>query len=278
MCSNGQPLISVAMGVYYRRTDTSLLERSINSILNQSWTNLEFLICENGSSEPAKILLMRIANRDRRIRLLDGSGADTLAEKLNRCIRAAQGKWIARQDDDDVSYPNRLEVQMDYLLSHPQCAFVGCAVDLEQEDQLVGCRLLPEQPTIHDFLFVQPYIHPTLLFRKNVLESVEGYCEDECCEGCEDYDLLLRMYEKGFNGNNLRKIYFSYTIPAQGVRNRSFKMRLNETKTRWRRFASLGLLPRSFPYVVKPILVGVVPPTILSRLKVHFMNRVKYDE
>lgn len=267
MHSEPTPLLSVAMGVCYRRPDLTLLERSIGSILAQTYTNLEFIICQNGSSEAACRLLKTLAAEESRIHLIDGTGANTLAQKLNRCIQAAQGRWIARMDDDDFSEPERLERQMSYLLQHPECAFVGCQVRLVQEGREIETRRLPERPNLQDFLFTQPYIHPTLVFRKEALDTINGYCEAARCVGCEDYDLLLRLYEHGCFGANLQSVYFSYTVPPARVSNRTFRMRYNEMRTRFVLFRRLKLLPKALPYVLKPVLVGMIPVTLLPKLK-----------
>lgn len=267
MHSEPLPLLSVAMGVCYRRPDLALLERSVRSILAQTYTNLEFLICQNGSSEAACRFLEALAAEDSRLQLIDGTGANTLAQKLNRCIQSARGYWVARMDDDDFSEPERLEHQMSYLLQHPECAFVGCQVRLVQEGREIEPRHLPERPDLHDFLFTQPYIHPTLVFRKEALDTVNGYCEAARCVGCEDYDLLLRLYGHGCSGVNLKHVYFSYTVPPARAGNRTFRMRCNEMRTRFVLFRRLGLLPQAFPYVVKPVLVGLLPKAVLPKLK-----------
>ena len=260
-------LVSVAMGVCYRRQRTQLLQRAVDSILHQAYANLEFLICENGSTEEAKALLARYAQEGRRVRLIDGSGANLLAEKLNRCIQEAKGQWIARQDDDDWSRPDRLEKQLDFLRREPQYGFVGAWVELEQDGEIVGVRSFPQTPEVRDFRFVQPFIHPTIVFRKECLETVGGYSESKHCHGCEDYDLLLRLYQAGFRGANLSDPCFTYHLPPGRRSNRNASMRLNEVIVRWERFRSLGMLPGALPYVIKPVLVGLIPPVLLSRVK-----------
>ena len=131
-------LISVLMGVYYRRPDTALLERSVRSILTQSFGDLELLICDDGSSVEAAALLDGAARCDPRIRLIRPGGVYPLPHKLNACLRAARGAYIARMDDDDFSRPDRLEKQLAYLRAHPDIAFVGCNVELVRGGQPAG--------------------------------------------------------------------------------------------------------------------------------------------
>lgn len=261
-----EPLVSVIMGVRYQREDLFLLKRSVNSILDQTYSNFEFLICENGSTNATKRYLQNCEHQDKRICLVSGDGANSLAEKLNRCLDKAQGNYIARMDDDDWSVPERLEKQLIALYEYSDKAFVGCNANLLQDGELVGQRILPEHPTVHDFLFVQPYLHPALLFRAEPLYAIGGYCADHRCDGCEDYDLLLRLYQMGYTGFNLQEVLLTYTLPDRGVRKKT-RYRWNEVKTRYMRFRSLGLLPKAWPYVIKPMVIGLIPIGCLEKIK-----------
>jgi len=261
------PLISVVMSTLYRREDTSVLERSVKSVLSQSLADFEFLICCDGSTETAKKFLNQCAGKDPRVRLICGNNKETLPEKLNICISAASGEFIARMDDDDFSHPNRFEKQIEFLNSHPEVAFVGCNVALICDGAPAGQRIFPEYPVVKDFYMVQPYIHPALMFRRQSLEAVGGYSEESRCVLCEDYDLLLRLYAGDFQGANLQEILFDYSVPVTAKGSRKMIHRWNESKTRWCRFRELGVLPRALPYVVKPIAVGLLPERMLAKIK-----------
>ena len=261
------PLISVIMGVRYRRKDLCLLESAIRSVLSQSLADFELLICGDGSSEAANEFLALCAEKDPRVRLICGNGKYTLPEKLNVCLEMAKGKFIARMDDDDFSCHNRFEKQIEFLNLNPEIAFVGCNVALTRNGVKVGQRNFPEYPEIQDFYITQPYIHPTLIFRCEALKAVQGYSEHRRCLLCEDYDLLLRLYAHGFRGANLQETLFYYTVPATAKGSRKMKHRWNESVTRWRRFRELGVLPHALPYVIKPIAVGLLPESILAKVK-----------
>lgn len=260
-------LISVIMGVRYRRKSTELLERAVESILCQSYERLEFLICFRESTAQAMDYLYRCEKNDNRIILIDGSSCGNFQQQLNLCLQNAKGSWIARMDDDDFSFPNRLQIQLDFLRANPEISFVGCNVNLCYSGRRSGERQFPPLPQVRDFLITQPFIHPTLLFRRDCLEAVGGYGEDSFCVLCEDYDLLLRLYEKGFQGANIQQPLFDYSISASAKSKRKMPHRFNETVTRWKRFGALGLLPRALPYVVKPLIVGLLPEKLLKKLK-----------
>lgn len=272
MRSEDKLLVSVIMGVLYRRDNIMLLRRSIQSILNQTYRNFEFLICDDGSTEEARHYLEETEEQDTRVHLLRNCPKTDLASKLNWCLKEAKGVYIARMDDDDWSYAQRFEKQLRVLVENPQIAFVGSNVRLWRDGHVVGTRELPPQPEIRDFLFTQPFVHPTMMFRKETLLAVGGYCEEPRCLGCEDYDLLLRFYEAGFAGMNLQEFLLVYTLPASGKKKQTIALRWNEGRTRWIRFKAIGLLPGALFYVVKPVLVGLLPEFLLERIK-EFVKR-----
>lgn len=263
----GAPEISVLMGVYYRRESLELLRRSIQSILEQGFSSFEFLICDNGSSEAARAYIRGAAEKDSRICLIQRRDLFTLPAKLNACLQASRGAFIARMDDDDCAHPDRLEKQLAYMRDEPELDFLGSNVELWKNGQRVGIRKLPERPEVQDFLFTQPYIHPALMFRRPALLNAGGYSEDRRCNLCEDYDLLLRLYGKGCHGANLQECLLDYTLPETAKGRRKMKHRWNEAVTRYRRFRDLKLLPGALPYVVKPILTGLLPNGMLSATK-----------
>lgn len=267
LTSQSEPLVSVVMGVYCRQRGQKLLKRAVDSILRQTYQNLELLICEQGFSGSAKVQLTEMIGQDSRIRLLHGREPGTLAQNLNDCLAVSKGRYIARMDDDDFSHPERLEKQLAYLETHPEIAFVGCNAFLMREGMRVGQRFLPEFPAVRDFCMIQPFLHPALVFRREVLEAADGYSEDRHCILCEDYDLLLRLYAKGFQGANIQDFLFDYTLPPTAKGNRKMSHRWNEAVTRYRRFGELGLLPGALPWVAKPLAVGLLPENVLSRLK-----------
>ena len=265
-----EPMVSVIMGIRYQLEDLIPLKRAVSSILDQTYRNLELLICEYNSTAPAKAWLAELAQQDCRIRLPQGREPGHLPQNLNDCLAAAKGTYIARMDDDDFSYSERLKKQMAYLDIHREIAFVGCNVNLHRAGAQVGQRTFPEFPSTRDFYMTQPFLHPALVFRREALDAVDWYSEDKHCVLCEDYDLLLRLYAKEFRGANLQEVLMDYTIPATAKGNRTMGHRWNETVTRYRRFRELKALPGALPWVVKPLAVGFMPESLLGKLKKQY--------
>ena len=270
MCCEKKTLVSVIMGTRYRREGAGLLERAVRSILDQTYRDIEFLICDDGSTSEAVAFLERRAKENTCIRLIRDPACLGLAKKLNICLKAARGQYIARMDDDDFSHPDRLEKQVQFLEENKAISFVGCNVACVQEGCYRGDWRYPARPKVEDFYILQPYIHPALLFRREALEAVGGYSEEPYCILCEDYDLLLRMYKAGYVGANIQESLLDYTVWTGA--NRKMHDRVNEARTRYRRFRDLGKLPGAWPYVVKPIAVGLLPGAVRERMrkkKVH---------
>ena len=262
-----EPLVSVIMGVRYRLENLKPLEQAIQSILDQTYRNLELLICEYNSTAPAKAWLAELAQQDCRIHLLQGREPGFLPQNLNDCLVVAKGAYIARMDDDDFSYSERLKRQVTYQDTHPEIAIDRSNDNLHRAGAQVGQRTFPEFPSTRDFYMTQPFLHPALVFRREALDAVDWYSEDKHCVLCEDYDLLLRLYAKEFKGANIQEVLMDYTIPATAKGNRTMGHRWNETVTRYRRFRELKVLPGALPWVVKPLIVGFIPESLLSKLK-----------
>lgn len=273
MAGEGQPLVSVCMGVRYQREDLSLLERAIRSIQEQSYSNWEFLICERDSTPAAKERLNRFEQEDPRIHLIKGEGADTLAKKLNRCIHQSTGMWLARMDDDDFSYPERFERQLYYLKFRKEYDIAGCLVR-EVGGKRITVRMLPEYPTKEDFRKTLPFVHPALLLRREAVLSVGGYSEDTRQIGCEDYDLLLRLYAEGHQGANLQEVLLDYSIVSSQLSPRKYRLFVNEFFTRWHLFHIMGLMPQWILWAGKPLIAGLLPRRLLYLLK-HSGSREK---
>jgi glycosyltransferase involved in cell wall biosynthesis len=120
--TNRSPLISVCMPVYNAERYVS---EAIESVLSQTFKDFEFLILDDGSTDGSLAILKGHAERDPRIRLTSRPNKG-LAPTLNELMDQARGEFVARMDADDVSLPERLERQADYLRKHPDCVIVGC--------------------------------------------------------------------------------------------------------------------------------------------------------
>lgn len=258
--------VSVIMGVYSILTEKILWE-SIESILGQTRKDFELIICNDGASVSCTKLLKQIEQKDNRIRLLENKENMGLAYSLNRCLEVAKGSYIARMDADDRSHKERLEREIAYLEENPQIAWVGCSSWLLEGEQIWGIRKMKKEPKRQDFLWGNPFMHPTICIRKAVLEEVGGYYVSTETRRLEDYDLFMRLYERGYFGANLMEPYYYFREDKEAAKRKKYQFRIDEVKIRYRGFRRLGLFPKGIPYLFKPLFVGVIPYQILRKVR-----------
>ncbi|KZE43902.1 glycosyltransferase family 2 protein [Rossellomorea marisflavi] len=260
------PEISVIMGVYNTNNETIVLE-SINSILNQTFSDIELIICDDGSTDGTFELLQNISRSDKRIKLVKNETNLGLAATLNHCIRISNADLIARMDADDIADPNRLAIQLKFIKQNPQYALVGCNSILFDETGEWGYREMPQKPQNKDFLFRSPFIHPSILIYKSALLAVNNYRVNKETLRCEDYDLFMRLYVEGYKGYNIQSPLMKFRENRDAYSRRKYKYRIDEAKVRQKGFKSLGLMPKGFLYVVKPLIVGMLPQRFLAILR-----------
>ena len=260
-------LVTVVMGVYNQHNREEL-EEAVRSILAQTLQSWELIICDDGSDGEAARNLKAYENRDKRIRVIRHSENRGLAATLNTCIAQAKGKYIARMDADDISRPQRLEKQVRFLEKHIQYAFVGTNADLIDRNGVWGVRVMPERPSRRDFLPFSPFIHPSVMVRREVYLMSGGYYVSRETWRCEDYELFMRLYAQGYQGYNMQERLFCYREDKASYERRKFRYRLDESRIRRRNFKNLGLTgPAVWLYIARPVAAGLLPLPLLMYIK-----------
>ena len=260
-------MISVIMSTFNESEEELLL--SIQSILNQTYANFEFIIVnDNPENTQLKMMLEKFEQQDPRIRLVRNEKNIGLAVSLNKGIDIAQGEYIARMDADDISRPKRLERQYQFLEKHIQYAFAGCNADLIDENGIWGARIMPEKPEKRDFLPFSPFIHPSVMVRREVYLMSGGYYVSKETWRCEDYELFMRLYAQGFCGYNMQERLFCYREDRASYERRKFRYRLDEARIRRRNFKNLGMNgPVAWLYTIRPVAAGLIPIPFLMYIK-----------
>lgn len=203
-------LVTVLMSVY--KTDRDLLERSVNSILNQTYSNIEFIIVNDGANEDSLAYLYDLD--DERIKLIHNPQNIGLAASLNKGIELSRGKYIARMDVDDYSLPERIYEQVKYMENHEDIDVLACiSMDID-EGKLTGgiggayYKFDNESMKIEFSLAPKTFPHPTVMFRTSFLiENNVRY--DERFLRAQDYDMWARCSMIG-KLDSLQKVLFFY--------------------------------------------------------------------
>lgn len=259
------PKVSIIMGVY---NCAKTLRASIDSILAQTFTDWEFIICDDGSKDETFVILQEYGERyPEKFVILKNEKNCGLATSLNKCFQKSVGKYIARMDGDDISLAERIEIQIKFLEEHLEYDLVSCSFYVFDDSEVWGIRKLKEKPEKEDFLWTSPFCHACVVYRAGSLKSVGAYrCEKETLR-CEDYDLFMRMYATGMKGYNIQKPLYKVYEGREAYARRKYRYRWDEAKVRFKGFKILNLLPDGIPYIIKPLVVGLIPWKIIEMVK-----------
>lgn len=204
------PLVSVVMPIYNGAAD---LQRSLDTVLSQSFTDFEVIAINDGSKDDSASLLNAV--KDPRVRVIhqDNQG---LAATLNRGLGLSRGKLIARQDQDDLSHLERFGKQWTYLNDHPDCVLLGTAAEIWVGDDPSGRA--HDHPIEHellafDLLFNNPFVHSSIMMPKNAVLEVGGYTTDKSRQPPEDYELWSRLARKGRVANLPERLLVYREVP-----------------------------------------------------------------
>lgn len=193
------PLISVLLSVY---NDDENIKKSIDSILSQSYKNIELLVIDDGSTDHTNEILNSI--KDTRLKIFRNEENLGLTKCLNILIKKSQGQILARQDSDDISLPTRLEVQYS-LLNKSQLDACTTRAFIKNTKKTIPkfSHLLPIKFVIK---YKNPFIHGTLMVRKNAVLDIGMY--DENIKYAQDYKLFIELLKKNYKIKILKsKLY-----------------------------------------------------------------------
>jgi hypothetical protein len=187
------PTVSVIMTVF---NGDKFLAETIESVLNQSFRDFEFLVVDDGSTDATADILSKYVHRDGRIRVL-GDGKRGRSASLNLAISLANGKYVANTDADDLSMPRRIEEQVAFMERNPEVGVLGSAYELVTESGVVIDTVghpLEDSQIRSVMLRYNPICHSSVILRKDIVLATTGY--RSTFEPSEDYDLWLRMSER----------------------------------------------------------------------------------
>lgn len=209
------PLVSVVMSVY--DPPPGALDTAIQSIVGQTFRDFEFLILNDGSRNVhIRDHLNRWASKDDRLRVFHEPHRG-LTPMLNRGLALARGEFIARQDADDWSEPDRLSCQLRYLRQHPRIALAGTDTQLHCADGKPLWRVRPPRApadVAQAFSKGNPLVHGSTMFRRELALQIGGYREEFPCS--QDYDFFWRLMEVG-RAVNLDQVLYHYRYTGGAV-------------------------------------------------------------
>ena len=210
-----EKLVTVIMSIY--NESVSELNKSINSILNQSYRNLEFIIInDNPLNKQLENQLNELVRQDSRVKVYVNNNNIGLVESLNRALGFSHGDYIARMDADDISETSRIKKQVS-CIEQKNLDLIGSSLILiDEQDVQFGTLHFPtrNEQIVRFMKYGTCLPHPTWLGKKEVFDCLHGYRK---ALYCEDYDFLLRVLKRGYKVGNCDGYDLRYRVRKCGI-------------------------------------------------------------
>ena len=260
---NNKPKVSIIMGIYNCEETLSV---SIDSIINQTYENWELIMCDDSSTDNTFNIAKKYEEKyPDKIKLIRNNKNLTLAPTLNKCLKIASGKYIARQDADDLSEHNRLERQVEFIENNIDYDLVGTNMISFDDNGKRGINRLKEKPTKNDYLrHGKVFAHATILIKKSVLNDLGGYCEKDYVYQAEDYELWSRFFMKNYKGINLNENLYWVREDIRAFKRRSAKRRMRGIRLNIEIYTKLNAPLYSYKNILKDIVAIFIPTKIFS--------------
>ncbi|EFS96762.1 glycosyltransferase, group 2 family protein [Capnocytophaga ochracea F0287] len=219
------PLVSVLIPCY---NCEEFVEEAVISIVKQSYSNLEILVIDDGSTDNTKTILQRLVQKDSHIKYIKNEENLKLIKTLNKGLELCNGKYIARMDTDDISLPTRIEKQVNFLEAHPEIGIVGTYIQIFGVRESVW-KMDTKDKYIRTYLFCNSsFAHPSVRMRTSILRDNHLYYNTDYPHA-EDYKLWcdIAQYTKLAN---IPEVLLYYRINENQVSNKYNKEQKETTQ------------------------------------------------
>ncbi len=250
------------MGVYNcERT----LPSAIDSILTQTFINWELILCDDCSTDTTLNIAQTYgAHFPDKIKVIRNAVNSKLPFTLNHCLEHSSGEYIARMDGDDISLPERLQKQVEFLDANPDFAVVSTAMIPFDENGDRGVRKKDECPDKYSLAANPCFDHATIMMRKTVFDKLGGYTVSRRTERGQDYDLWFRFFAAGFKGYNMQEPLYKVRENATTFSRRTLRSRLYIVQTMFIGYRLLHYPLKYYVYILKQLVAGLTPAILLN--------------
>lgn len=256
--------ISVIMGIY---NCAKTLGEALDCIVNQTYTNWEVIMCDDHSSDNTiQIAEQYVQKHQGKFVLLRNKENHGLNYTLNKCLKVANGEYIARMDGDDLCTEDRFVKEVTILEEREDISIVSTDMNFFDEKGVWGRTNTEKIPTKESFLRATPFCHAACMVRKEAYLAVGGYSVSDKLLRVEDYHLWVKMFAKGYKGINIQEPLYFMRDDRNAQNRRKFKYRLNEAYVKKVAIQELGLKKRNYVWCLRPIIIGLLPGSLYKIL------------
>lgn len=260
------PAVSVLLPAY---NGARTLHRAIMSIMQQSFRDWELIVVDDGSTDETWDIISSF--KDTRVRAIKHDNNLGLVQALRTGTKLCAAQLIARQDHDDFSHRDRLLIQTNYLTKHPEIAIVGTWAQVVDEAKIEKHKIvkLLRHPRHHGnirwlALFNSPFVHGSVVIRREILEVMGGYSESSLLTPPEDYELWSRLLTT-YSAANIPQYLLSYQQASAGMSSKQGeRIRVNGQKIALRNISTLLSQPTSH---IDSLFVSIMNGNCHSRIE-----------
>ncbi|MDC7288824.1 glycosyltransferase [Blautia schinkii] len=265
--------VSIIMGIY---NCAQTLPTAIDSVLAQTYTNWELIMCDDGSKDNTYEIAKSYQRKyPGKIVLLKNKENKKLAATLNYCLFVATGEYIARMDADDENMPERLAREVAFLNKHPEITCVGSSVIVFVGNGSEYIRLNKGNPKNTCLIHGAPCAHPTIMMRKAAYDKLHGYRSVPETMRAEDIDLWFRFFREGFTVHNIQEPLYRYRETISDYKKRTMKAAIGTTKVFLGGYRMLHYPIYYYPYAFKPIIAALIPKKLMQMYHYYLDSRRK---
>lgn len=264
MCN---PKISIIMGIY-KSENKNVVRKAIQSIIDQTFTEWEFVICDDGSPDDTWDFLNKEYGHNEKFVLIHNEKNGGLRVALNTCLKFASAEYVVRMDADDYSRLDRLDILYREIKKNPSVDVIGTAMmsfDDSGEYGIIHPRKL--EPKKMDFLLGSVVAHASTIMKKESLLKVNGYRVAWETTRCEDTDLYMRMCANGAKFKNIDEPLYYVRQDRDSISRRKYINRVKEAVVKFKGFQQMSIPIYGYIFVLKPLIVGLIPAGLLLLVK-----------
>ena len=240
-------------------TPPDYLRASIESILNQTFKDIEIIIVDDCGKNDLDSITEEY--KDKRIRVIKNNKNIGLVESLNKAITASKADILARMDTDDIADENRLEEQYNFMINHEEYSVVGTLANEFSKNSTTGVLGKPGEKTAKSLAYGDSIIHPSVMMRKKDIQSVGGY---KNYKRAEDLSLWFELVMKGFRLFVIDRVLLNYRVNEEDYSKRKFKTRGGEIKARLHYYYLTKAPVLAYLVIVKSIISSILPTRIVA--------------
>ena len=256
------PKVSVIIPAY---NSERTISESIESIIAQTYTDWEIIVCDDFSQDGTYEIANKYADINTNIKVIRNDENLGAGLSRNQCIQNTKGEYIVIQDADDIALPNRIFEQISFLDDNPEYAMVGAGCNVFNKDGVYSTMMPPSYPTVKSLRNSTALLSPTITFRRDALLKAGLYKGRDKVARAEDYELIARMYSRGYIGHNIQKVLILYRLEDEDYKKRKFTHRVQLVMIKYRVFKMLHFRWYEYIYIFKALVAGLIPLGLLKK-------------